>query len=401
MENPEQAADVLKVLRGSGVELALDDFGTGYSSLAYLNRFPFDTIKISRELVRSSGSASGAAIMRSMVALAHELSKTVVAEGVERADEATFLRSIGCEYAQGYHFGEPIPDRAVMQLLKVVRRSERKMQPRGFFRPKQKTAVQDVAAKPSRAVAANGGTAKAALPAGAVVRQRQKAISDKGRVNGAANILASLSAAEKSPATILQNAVTTGSPPPPPPPMLAPPRPHRQPQKSATMAKPLSPPRPAANIHNFARPSLPKPGPEPTLDGLQPSIVTPLAEALERASAQPVPVLPLPPQPQLAPASMPPSAPPLRNGSPAIAAGEPPPLPVGDVPTTKPPVTRSPSAMPPSTQPDFSSLPPSIAASLARLAGGVLVVKTEGKGADSDTPRTEPKIASNAGSGGA
>ena len=52
--------------------------------------------------------------MRSMVALAHELSKTVVAEGVERADEATFLRSIGCEYAQGYHFGEPIPDRAVI-----------------------------------------------------------------------------------------------------------------------------------------------------------------------------------------------------------------------------------------------------------------------------------------------
>ena len=114
MENPEQAAEVLKVLRGSGVELALDDFGTGYSSLAYLNRFPFDTIKINRELVRGSGTASGAAIMRSMVALAHELSKTVVAEGVERADEATFLRSIGCEYAQGYHFGEPIPERAVI-----------------------------------------------------------------------------------------------------------------------------------------------------------------------------------------------------------------------------------------------------------------------------------------------
>jgi diguanylate cyclase (GGDEF)-like protein len=407
MENPEQAADVLKVLRGSGVELALDDFGTGYSSLAYLNRFPFDTIKISRELVRSSGSASGAAIMRSMVALAHELSKTVVAEGVERADEATFLRSIGCEYAQGYHFGEPIPDRAVMQLLKVVRRSERKMQPRGFFRPKQKAPVQDVAAKPSRAVAANGATPKsAALPAAAVVRQRQKASNDKGRVNGTANLLASLSAADKNPAAMLQDAVTTGSPPPPPPPMLAPPRPHRQQQvptkKSEPMAKPLSPPRPAANIHNFARPS-PKPGPEPTLDGLAPSIVAPLAEALERASAQPGPVLPLPPQPQpqLAPVSMPPSTPSLRNGSPIVSAGgEPPPLPAGDVPATKPPATRPPSAMPSSTQPDFSSLPPSIAASLARLAGGAPVVRTEGKGADSDTPRTEPKIASNAGSGG-
>ena len=300
MENPEQAAEVLKVLRGSGVELALDDFGTGYSSLAYLNRFPFDTLKIDRELVRGCASANGAAIMRSMVALAHELSKTVVAEGVERADEAMFLRSIGCEYAQGYHFGEPIPDRAVMELLKVVRRSERKMQPRGFFRPKQKSTAKEVAAKPVRAASANGSSPKsAALPAGSVVRQRQKASNDKGPVNGAANSAASFPITEKSPAAMLQEAVTTGSPPPPPP-MLAPPRPQRQqqsaPKKSATSAKPAS--RPAAKVHNLARPSLPKPGRELTLDGLGPSIVTPLAEALVRASANPAPVLPLPPQPQ-------------------------------------------------------------------------------------------------------
>ena len=213
------------------------------------------------------------------------------------------------------------------------------------------------------------------------MRQRQKAISDKGRVNGAANILASLSAAEKSPAAILQDAVTTGSPPPPPPPMLAPPRPHRQlAQKSATMAKPLSPPRPAANIHNFARPSLPKPGPEPTLDGLQPSIVTPLAEALERASAQPVPVLPLPPQPQLAPASMSALSAATTQwqsrhcrGRTAAAACW---RRADDEVARR---RRSPSTMPPSTQPDFSSLPPSIAASLARLAGGVPVVKRKAK----------------------
>ena len=93
MENPEQAVEVLETLRGAGAELALDDFGTGYSSLAYLQRFPFDTIKIDRELVRSSDSASGAAIMRSIVALSHELAKKVVAEGVESADEAVFLRT--------------------------------------------------------------------------------------------------------------------------------------------------------------------------------------------------------------------------------------------------------------------------------------------------------------------
>ncbi|MEQ1673362.1 MAG: EAL domain-containing protein, partial [Hyphomicrobium sp.] len=184
MENPEQAVEVLETLRGAGAELALDDFGTGYSSLAYLQRFPFDTIKIDRELVRASSSANGAAIMRSIVALTHELSKKVVAEGVEHAEEAIFLRSIGCEYAQGYHFGEPISDRDVIQLLKIVRRSEKRLQPRGFFRPKLKTkkieapAVSD-AAEPvnpaATALAAAADSKPHALPARAIVRPRQKA----------------------------------------------------------------------------------------------------------------------------------------------------------------------------------------------------------------------------------
>ena len=71
MENPEQATEILEWLRGAGAELALDDFGTGYSSLAYLQRFPFDTIKIDRALVQASGESGGAgsAIVRSIVAL--------------------------------------------------------------------------------------------------------------------------------------------------------------------------------------------------------------------------------------------------------------------------------------------------------------------------------------------
>ena len=96
MDNPEQAVEVLKLLSGAGVELTLDDFGTGFSSLAYLHRFPFDTIKICGALIRGGSTGEGAAIVRSMVALAHELSKTIAAENVERADEAAFLRSIGC-----------------------------------------------------------------------------------------------------------------------------------------------------------------------------------------------------------------------------------------------------------------------------------------------------------------
>lgn len=140
MENPEQATEILELLRGAGAELSLDDFGTGYSSLSYLQKFPFDTIKIDRTLIKGSGTgdAAGAAIVRSMVALSHELGKKVVAEGVEEAEDVGFLRGIGCEFAQGFYYGEPMPEREVMALLKLVKKSERKMQPRGLFRTKTK-----------------------------------------------------------------------------------------------------------------------------------------------------------------------------------------------------------------------------------------------------------------------
>ncbi len=137
MENPEQATEMLESLKRAGARLALDDFGTGYSSLTYLQRFPFDTIKIDRDLVLGLGSSdAGPAIIRSIVALAHELGKQVVAEGVELAEDASFLRSIGCEFAQGFYYGEPMSEREVSELLKIVRKSERKLHRRGFFRTK-------------------------------------------------------------------------------------------------------------------------------------------------------------------------------------------------------------------------------------------------------------------------
>lgn len=173
MENPEQSIEVLEALKASGAELALDDFGTGYSSLAYLQRLPFDCVRIDRRLVSAAGTADGAAVIRSLVALTHELSKKIVAEGVEQPSEAAFLRSIGCEYAQGYHFGEPIADRDVFQLLKMVRRSERKMQPRGFFRPRLKAAKPAGPAAPQ--VKPTISAAKAhGLPAGSIVRPRHQ-----------------------------------------------------------------------------------------------------------------------------------------------------------------------------------------------------------------------------------
>jgi diguanylate cyclase (GGDEF)-like protein len=384
MDNPEQAAEVLKVLHGSGAELTLDDFGTGYSSLAYLNRFPFDTIKVSRELVRGSGTASGAAIMRSMVALAHELSKTVVAEGVERADEATFLRSIGCEYAQGYHFGEPIPERAVSQLLKMVRRSESKMQPRGFFRPKAKSVAKRVAAKASRAVtgpakaaageqkagtAVSGALSKiAALPVGSIVRQRQKTTDGKVAANAPVKTaMASGIAPPRKPADALRDAVTGGGPPKSPP-VIMPALPAELLQNiemnSAPAAQGL---RPSLNGHAAPPASRPRPAPERMADGQRPNIIAPLSEALNRAANTDV-TTGRPASPRFQ----------QRNDVPfPPAVSEPPPVPGG---------ASSPSA----TQPDFSTLPPSIAKSLARLAGETSAANA-GSG---DAPKAEPKIAS-------
>ena len=135
MENPERAAEVLDDLKSAGIGLSLDDFGSGYSSFAYLQRFPFDTIKIDRHLVQSSvaGESGGPAIVRSIVALAQQLDKKIVAEGVEAADDVSFLRSVGCQFAQGYYYGEPMGEREVNDVLKIVRKSERKSNRRSFF----------------------------------------------------------------------------------------------------------------------------------------------------------------------------------------------------------------------------------------------------------------------------
>ena len=106
---------------------------------------------------RSGQNGTGAVVLRSIVALAHELGKKVVAEGVEAEDDVAFLRSIGCEYGQGFYYGEPMSERDVLQLLKVVRRAERRMKKSVLFRQRAR-ARAEVAAMPtpSPAPAVNG-----------------------------------------------------------------------------------------------------------------------------------------------------------------------------------------------------------------------------------------------------
>ena len=117
MENPEQAAQILKRLRDVGAGLALDEFGTGHSSLGYLQRFPFDTIKIDQSFVRANAKGARPVILRSIVGLAHDLGMDVIAEGAENDSDVVELHHLGCEFAQGFAFGRPMSADQAKELL--------------------------------------------------------------------------------------------------------------------------------------------------------------------------------------------------------------------------------------------------------------------------------------------
>ncbi len=109
MKNPQASEKVLDALDGLGVALSIDDFGTGYSSLAYLKRLPVDSIKIDQSFVKGMARDQDAAlIVRSTVNLGHDLGLTVVAEGVEDRETLDFLKSMGCDVAQGYFLSCPL-----------------------------------------------------------------------------------------------------------------------------------------------------------------------------------------------------------------------------------------------------------------------------------------------------
>ncbi len=114
MDNAESATILLQQLKTRKIQLSLDDFGTGYSSLSYLHRFHIDTLKIDRSFVSRIGdSGENMEIIQTIVALAHHLNMTIVAEGIETISQKNYLQAIGCEQGQGYLFAEPLSPEAV------------------------------------------------------------------------------------------------------------------------------------------------------------------------------------------------------------------------------------------------------------------------------------------------
>jgi diguanylate cyclase (GGDEF)-like protein len=122
MENAEAALATLVQLKDRQLRISIDDFGTGYSSLSYLQRLPIDNLKIDQSFVAQMKPAGESLeIVRSIITLAHSLGKLVIAEGVETGEQLALLRSLGCEYGQGYFFSKPLETEAAGKLIADAR----------------------------------------------------------------------------------------------------------------------------------------------------------------------------------------------------------------------------------------------------------------------------------------
>ena len=118
MESPEKARTVLEKCREIGINISIDDFGSGYSSLSYLHFFPIDTLKIDQSFIRTLSKDQGSKVLvKAIIGLAHNLGMKVIAEGVETAADAEYLRSQGCEYIQGYFFSKPLAIEAATEFV--------------------------------------------------------------------------------------------------------------------------------------------------------------------------------------------------------------------------------------------------------------------------------------------
>jgi len=118
VEDIDQTVDILTRLKALGLSIAIDDFGSGYSSFGYLTRFPIDCLKIDRAFVCNiPNNANDVTVARAIIGMARNLELSLVAEGVETAEQARFLREHGCDVAQGYFYSRPVPLAAFRRML--------------------------------------------------------------------------------------------------------------------------------------------------------------------------------------------------------------------------------------------------------------------------------------------
>jgi diguanylate cyclase (GGDEF)-like protein/PAS domain S-box-containing protein len=389
MSNPEHAGDALEWLRSAGAELVLDDFCAGYSSLLYIGRLPFESVRIDRMLLdgQGGGAGTGSSMLRAVTAMTHELGRKVIVQGVETDEDVGYLRSIECEYGQGFYYGDPIAERDVLQLLKLVRKSERRIQPRGLFRAAtRKKRPEDVAgvaaaaldaapmaAEPATAAAAMAGGQDAAPPplppmpppgamppgpmqTGPMQTGPSDPTTEPLRRAGNGHVRHQVRPRAPMPAAMTQQPIATapageapqapftpfGAAPPMPPPMMAP------------------PPNPApASVATFASPPMPPQGLGP-LPG-EPMQPPPPFAGHGAAGAPPLPQQAPPP-----PVLVSPVGPPAQAAGPSAEGGaQTPPPRLQPIPVTAPKRPQS-TARP---LPNYDKLPPNIAASLQRLAG--------------------------------
>ena len=118
MENSTAIADVLSRLKKLGVNLHMDDFGTGYSSLSCLHTYPLDVLKVDRSFLDTmADNRDYAAVIYTIMALAHNLNMQVTAEGVETAEQVALLQALECDFVQGHYFAHPLEPAELERLL--------------------------------------------------------------------------------------------------------------------------------------------------------------------------------------------------------------------------------------------------------------------------------------------